>query len=143
MSNIKYLTRLLGFTAIFTFLSACSFPGVYKLTIQQGNIVTQDMLDKLKPGMTKKQVAYIMGTPLAKSPFLQTATTNQWDYIYTLEKREKVVKRYHIKLFFENELYTQYEGEAPASEILKDVPEKDKEKPLQEQKLNLQQAPAT
>ena len=46
-------------------LSACGsleFPGVYKLTIQQGNIVSQEMIDRLKPGMTRSQVQFVLET---------------------------------------------------------------------------------
>lgn len=141
MTQLKYLTLLLCFSLLGLNISGCSFPGVYKLTIQQGNIVTQDMVDKLKPGMNKKQVAYIMGTPLAKSPFLQEKNNDQWDYLYTLEKRDKIVKRYHVSLFFKNDIYSHHTGKAAAAEVLKEMKEENKEKPLKEQKINLQQAP--
>lgn len=101
--------RILTILLSFLFISACSVPQVYKLTVQQGNIVTQDMLDELKEGMTQRQVAYVMGTPLLKSPFEQT----RWDYIYTLERRDEIVKSYHVAVYFENDLFTHYEGEVP------------------------------
>lgn len=103
--QFRILTVLLGFLLI----SACSVPQVYKLTVQQGNIVTQDMLDELKAGMTKRQVAYVMGTPLLQSPFDQA----RWDYIYTLERRDEVVKSYHVAVYFEDDLFTHFEGEVP------------------------------
>lgn len=108
--QFRILTILLGFI----FISACSIPQVYKLTVQQGNIVTQDMLDQLKAGMTQRQVAYIMGTPLIKSPYEQ----NRWDYLYTLERRDEIVKNYHVAVFFTDEIYTHYEGEVPQDESL-------------------------
>lgn len=103
--QFRFLTILLSFL----FISACSIPQVYKLTVQQGNIVTQDMVDNLKEGMTKRQVAYVMGTPLIKSPYQQ----DRWDYIYTLERRDEIVKNYQITVFFADDLYTHYEGEVP------------------------------
>jgi outer membrane protein assembly factor BamE len=103
--QFKIFTVLLSFL----FISACSIPKVYKLTVQQGNIVTQDMIDELKVGMTKRQVAYVMGTPLIRSPYQQ----ERWDYLYTLERRDKVVKDYQVTLFFKDELYTRLEGEVP------------------------------
>ena len=39
-------------------------PGVHRFPIQQGNIVTQDMIDQLQPGMTRAQVRYVLGTPM-------------------------------------------------------------------------------
>lgn len=106
--QFRFLTILLSFL----FISACSIPQVYKLTVQQGNIVTQDMVDELKPGMTKRQVAYVMGTPLIQSPYQQ----DRWDYIYTLERRDKIVNDYKITVFFEGDIYTHYEGELPQEE---------------------------
>ena len=101
------LTALLGFAS----LSACTFPGVYKLNVQQGNIVTQEMLAELQPGMTQRQVIYVMGNPVVKNPFAD----NKWDYIYTLEKRDEVVKRYHVTLFFDAQgFFSHYTGDAPS-----------------------------
>ena len=56
-------------------------PRVHKVTVQQGNVITQEMIDSLKPGMTRTQVAYIMGEPVVRNTFDQ----DRWDYIYTLE----------------------------------------------------------
>ena len=106
--QFRFLTVLLSFL----FISACSIPQVYKLTVQQGNIVTQEMVDELKVGITKRQVAYVMGTPLIRSPFQQ----NRWDYLYTLERRDKIVKDYQVTVFFEGDLYTHFEGEVPQEE---------------------------
>ncbi len=65
-------------------LSACSsleFPGVYKLTIQQGNIVSQEMVDRLKPGMTRSQVQFVLGNPVLADSFER----NRWSYVYTID----------------------------------------------------------
>ena len=62
-------------------LAGCSFPGVYKIDIQQGNVVTQDMIDQLKPGMTRRQVRFIMGNPLITDTF----HANRWDYLYSIQ----------------------------------------------------------
>ena len=62
-------------------LTACSSSDwhlVYKIDIQQGNVVTQDMVNQLKTGMNRSQVQFIMGTPLVIDTFHQ----NRWDYVY-------------------------------------------------------------
>ena len=98
------LTVSLGFATI----SGCSFPGVYKLDVQQGNIVTQDMLDQLETGMTQRQVAFVMGTPVLNNPF----AVQQWDYLYTFEHRDEIIRDYHIRVFFDDQnLFTHYTGE--------------------------------
>ncbi len=85
---------------------------VYKLNVQQGNIVTQDMLEQLKPGMDKRQVAYIMGNPVLKDTF----STRFWDYTYRTERRADEIKSYHIRVFFDQkERYSHYEGKLPES----------------------------
>src|SRR3989338_9613347 len=55
---------------------------VYKLDVQQGNVVTPEMLGTLKPGMTRNQVRYVLGTPLIADPFHQ----DRWDYFYSYKK---------------------------------------------------------
>jgi len=81
-------------------VSACS---VHKLEIQQGNIVTANMLEKLKPGMSTRQVKFVMGTPQLSDPFLK----NRWDYLYTLRERGQEIEHKHLILYFENDTLTQ------------------------------------
>ncbi|WP_439886356.1 outer membrane protein assembly factor BamE [Pseudomonas sp. MBLB4123] len=80
MQNAKLLLTSLTFTGLFA-LAGCSFPGVYKIDIQQGNVVTQDMIDQLRPGMTRRQVRFIMGNPLLTDTF----HSNRWDYLYSIQ----------------------------------------------------------
>ncbi len=80
MQNTKLLLTSLTFVGLLA-LAGCSFPGVYKIDIQQGNVVTQDMIDQLRPGMTRRQVRFIMGNPLIQDTF----NTNRWDYLYSLQ----------------------------------------------------------
>ena len=68
LNALKTTKIFILFTCLVT-MTACSggrlfqFPGVYKISITQGNIITQDMIDQLRPGMTKRQVVFVMGTP--------------------------------------------------------------------------------
>lgn len=71
----------------------------YHLDIQQGNVVTAKMMMQLKPGMTKSQVRYVLGTPLLQDAFHQ----NRWDYMYQMAKGGKVIERRRIVLDFEND----------------------------------------
>src|SRR5215475_3026894 len=50
----------------------------YRMDVQQGNVVTQEMVEKLKPGMTPSQVRFILGTPLVVDAFHK----DRWDYVY-------------------------------------------------------------
>lgn len=93
------LKRLISiFTAaILSLLSACAI--VQKLDIQQGNVVDDTMLKQLHPGMSKRQVMFVMGTPLLRDPFHR----NRWDYEYYLSKDAKVVSHYRVTLYFNNQ----------------------------------------
>jgi len=90
-----------------------SLPRVHKLTVQQGNVLSQEMIDKLKPGMTRSQVAYIMGEPIFRNSFNES----RWDYIYTIEVPGYFNEQVHVSLFFEQDLLAYFTGDfAPSSE---------------------------
>lgn len=76
-----------------------SFPGAYKIDIQQGNVVTQSMVDQLELGMTRAQVQYIMGTPLLQDTF----DRNRWDYVYSHQPGDKAREQRTVTLFFDND----------------------------------------
>ena len=95
MQNTKLL--LTSFTLVgLLALAGCSFPGVYKIDIQQGNVVTQDMIDQLRPGMTRKQVRFIMGNPLLTDTF----HANRWDYLYSLQPGGGERQQERVSLIF-------------------------------------------
>nr|VFJ46071.1 MAG: outer membrane protein assembly factor BamE [Candidatus Kentron sp. FM]VFJ58887.1 MAG: outer membrane protein assembly factor BamE [Candidatus Kentron sp. FM]VFK12076.1 MAG: outer membrane protein assembly factor BamE [Candidatus Kentron sp. FM] len=82
-------------------------PWVYKIDVRQGNVVTQEMLDKLKPGMDKRKVRYILGSPLVVSAF----NTSRWDYIYSFQPGGEEPEQRRISVFFRNERLHHVEGD--------------------------------
>jgi len=68
----------------------------YKMDIRQGNYVAAEMRDKLKIGMSKQQVHYVLGTPMISDAF----HGNRWDYVYLLEHRGKLVEERRLTLYF-------------------------------------------
>ncbi|WP_240342534.1 outer membrane protein assembly factor BamE [Methylococcus sp. EFPC2] len=128
-------------------LSACSsasldrlgdsLPGVYRMDIHQGNIVTQEMVDQLKPGMNQRQVAFILGTPLVKDPFHD----ERWDYLYSNEPGGKVRMQKRITLVFEKDELASLQGDfkpgdlpsiEPNKEVTVNIPKIEREKTLWE-----------
>jgi outer membrane protein assembly factor BamE len=92
-------------------LGACSIldqVSPYRMEIQQGNMVNQEMVSKLTPGMTKDQVRFILGSPLIVDPF----RVDRWDYIFMRqpENRNEVEKR-RVVVFFENDKLSRIEGD--------------------------------
>ena len=104
--------RFLLLTLAF-FLTACThegtfkLPGVYRIDIQQGSIIDNEMLSRLKPGMDKNQVQFIMGTPPLVDPF----HTNRWEYVYTFSKGGRQRKQRHITLYFEDDKLAYIDGD--------------------------------
>lgn len=92
-------------------VTACSssFPSIkpYKMPIQQGNLVTSKMMMQLKPGMTKTQVRFVMGTPLINDSFHK----DQWDYFYQMEKDGAIIEKRRVILMFEKDLLAKVKGD--------------------------------
>ncbi|WP_162232247.1 outer membrane protein assembly factor BamE [Methylogaea oryzae] len=82
-------------------------PGVYRIDIQQGNAVTDVMVSQLQPGMTKRQVAYVMGTPLIQDAFHK----DRWDYIYTMAVGGEEREGRRITLYFDKDLLAGVDGD--------------------------------
>ncbi len=94
---MRYLVLLLAVLCT----SCSSLPSLkpYHLNVQQGNVVTSKMMLQLKPGMSKSQVRYVMGTPLLQDSFHQ----DRWDYLYQMNKGSEVVERRRVILEFKND----------------------------------------
>ncbi len=131
------LAAIAGFS-----LNACStilsnLPGVYTLDIQQGNIIDQSMVDQLRPNMTKRQVLYIMGSPMLADAFHD----KRWDYLYSEQPggEDRLQKR--ISLFFNGENLMGVQGDfkpsslpvvKETSETSVEVPKRDLERSMWE-----------
>jgi outer membrane protein assembly factor BamE len=82
-------------------------PFVYRVDVQQGNVVTQQMLAQLKPGMEKTKVRHIMGTPVLIDVF----HSNRWDYLYTFQDGQGPRQRRQVSLFFDGDRLARVEGD--------------------------------
>jgi len=82
------------------------------MDIPQGNAVTEDAVANLKPGMTRAQVRFVLGTPLLADPF----HANRWDYVYEVSKAGQLVERKHLTVYFDGDKMTRYEGAALPAE---------------------------
>lgn len=69
----------------------------YRIDIQQGNFVSQEMLSRIQPGMTKEQVRFALGTPLLTDLFHST----RWDYLFRLQKPNGQVTNNRVIIYFE------------------------------------------
>ena len=138
LQTLKFLT----FITLLTILSACStlaidVPLVYKIDIDQGNVIDQDMINQLRPNMTKRQVIYILGSPLLIDPFNES----RWDYIYSVQLGKDDRTQQRIALFFADDSLIHLGGDlvpeanpapAPSKEITIEAPKRQLRKTLYE-----------
>ena len=105
---MQTIIKTILIAAIFTAVAGCSgFPGVHKIDIQQGNVVTQAMVDQLKPGMTRRQVSFIMGSALITDTF----DANRWDYVYSLQHGGQERSQETLSVIFEENELVSVEGD--------------------------------
>ena len=97
MQKAKLMLTGLTLTGLVA-VAGCSLPGVYKIDIQQGNVVTQDMIDQLRPGMTRRQVRFIMGNPLISDTF----HPDRWDYLYSIQPGGGERQQERVSLVFDS-----------------------------------------
>lgn len=102
--KIRFLQFLLPLLLL---VAGCSsVPLLHKIDIQQGNVITQEMVDKLKPGMTQSQVRFLLGSPMISDAFHK----GRWDYVYYLAKKGKLQEQRSITIFFEEDKLTRVAG---------------------------------
>ena len=93
---LTVLRRIAAATGL-AIVTGCSFPGVYKIDVQQGTIVEKEAAETLEVGMTREQVHYLLGSPLLEPVF----TNSYENYIYTIQLSGGKIRQQHIKLEFE------------------------------------------
>jgi len=92
--------------------AACGFFTPYRMEIQQGNYVTQQMAAQLKPGLTRDQVRFVMGTPLVTDIFHE----ERWDYVFVRQRaNSQEVEHRRIAVFFEDGKLKRVDGDILAA----------------------------
>ena len=110
---MQKLLRTLGMAILASSVAACGL--VYVPDVQQGNLLDKKTVDQLQPGMTKRQVLVLMGSPSVNSPFSQ----NEWAYVSTQQHRGGDIKIHTLKLTFNNDVLVRTEGDFFAEDAQK------------------------
>jgi outer membrane protein assembly factor BamE len=132
VAALAFVASLAGCSTLETYMPVVSSLGVYKIDINQGNYLSQDMVDKLKVGMTKPQVRTVLGTPLINSAFRD----DRWDYVYEFARQGKVREHRQFTVYFVDDKVARWEGDempqsvvelnrAAADKALKHIPDAD------------------
>jgi len=99
MKTIRFLVLAAGFCFA---ASAC----VYRINIQQGNFLDQGAVEQVKPGMTRSQVRYLLGTPMVPDLF----DKDRWDYLYYFQRgRLRRPEQRHVVVYFKDDKVTNFE----------------------------------
>ena len=84
----------------------------YKNDVVQGNFVSREQVEFIKPGMTRQQVRDVLGTPLVASVFHE----DRWDYVFTLERRGVELQRYRLTVYFRGDTLERVVGDTMPTE---------------------------
>ena len=125
MTGLRMQKLLIIITLIASLLlTACSgLHLVHKIDIQQGNVITQDEVNLLEPGMSRRQVQFVMGSPMIADVFHQ----DRWDYVYVLQPGYGEPSEERITLFFDADLLTGTTGTVHPDEAGRDAPSRPKQ----------------
>lgn len=103
--------KVLRLVPLVLLVAACSSVNLplspYRIDVQQGNALEQEAVEKLKPGMSRSQVRFLLGTPLLVDPF----RGNRWDYVYNFRKAGRLTEQRRLALFFEGDTLVRIEAE--------------------------------
>ena len=130
-----YSVMLAGLSVASCSMILNNLPGVYTIDVQQGNIVDQAMVDQLRPGMSKRQVLYIMGSPILKDVFHE----NRWEYLYSNQPGGEARQQKRITLYFEDDKIVGLQGDfrpsklpaiKPSTDATVDVPKRNLDESL-------------
>ena len=101
------------------FLAACSntpqitdYLTPYRIDVRQGNFVTQEMVAQLKPGQSREQVRFILGSPLVADMF----HVDRWDYVYRFRPGHGEVQQRSLAVFFQDNKLTRVRGDVVAED---------------------------
>ena len=107
MRILIILTALLALSACKQNVELPSLISPYRIDIQQGNVVTQEMVSKLKVGMTRAQVRFVLGSPLVTDMF----HGDRWDYVYLMQRQGKADERRRLTVIFDGDKMATLEGD--------------------------------
>ena len=95
MRIIRFIMTLI----LVSSLAACAAYDFSRRIVQQGNLLPQNKIERLKIGMSKKDVAILMGTSLLSPLFNQ----DRWDYAYTLRQGNAPLEKRYVSLYFKQD----------------------------------------
>ena len=107
---MRHAKRLLARGSAVVLLALASSACVYRMDVQQGNLLDLEQVEQVEVGMTRSQVRFLLGTPMVIDSF----NPERWDYIYSLRRgHERKVSRHHLVVWFEGDKVVRIEEPIP------------------------------
>lgn len=119
MHSRRILPAMLAAAALF--LGGCALKDAvspYRVDVRQGNFVTPEMVGRLKTGMSREQVRFVLGTPLVVDPF----HADRWDYVYRFQPGRGKVEQRKLTVFFRDGVLAEMRGDIPAEDASASAP---------------------
>ena len=108
----KYTFIVLALATILA-VSGCSRFRVYKINIQQGNVISAEKVEQIEIGMDKSQVRFVLGTPLVSDTFNE----NRWNYFWSLKDAEEVTTTKRLSLRFADDVLVEIDSQLDAQVV--------------------------
>lgn len=107
VSRALKVLACVGFMALMTGCSHFRFPAAFKIDVAQGNIIEPEKAKQLQPGMTRRQVVYLLGSPVMRNVLEE----DTWYYAYQFSEGGQPAKRYHFVLQFDDDVLQEIRGD--------------------------------
>lgn len=135
------MRRILLPLLFLSLIAGCSVPriGPHRIDVQQGNALDQENVARLKLGLNRAQVRFLLGTPLVVDPF----RTDRWDYVYLFYKSGQLTEQKRVTLFFEGDTLARIEGDLPQASAPVSEPAPTRDNPVSRPDAGGSQASAT
>jgi outer membrane protein assembly factor BamE len=104
---LRRFVVLISLAVVTAVTGGCGWFDVHRIPVQQGNVVTQQMIDQLRPGMTRRQVAFVLGEPVMRNGF----EPDRWDYVYSLYNRDRNLEVRRVSLYFRDDRLSHFAGD--------------------------------
>ena len=102
--------RTVALAAVAALALAAATGCIYRMDIQQGNLLDAEQVDQVEVGMTRSQVRYLLGTPMVIDSF----DRDRWDYIYSYQRgHSRQIEKRHLVIWFDGDKVTRIEEPIP------------------------------
>ena len=112
---IKKCFYVIVFSSLLTTLYGCEsiLPAAHRINVDQGNVIDSKQLDQLRPGISREQVRFLLGSPVNQNVF----HSDRWDYLHYISKAGTYADPIRVTVFFENDQVIRIEDQYEKAQL--------------------------